>query len=137
MNPCQTLMFGLLRMMLIPLSGCVSKRFGTNTQAFTCHTHTNNYTMNKSKYIHFFGDQTAEGGVEKKHLLGGKGANLIEMTRLGIPVPPGFVITTEVCDLFFKNNKKLPKKIKQEIEHNLEKLENASRAKFGGVKNPL
>ncbi len=93
--------------------------------------------MNKSKYIHFFGDQTAEGGVEKKHLLGGKGANLIEMTRLGISVPPGFVITTEVCDLFFKNNKKLPKKIKQEIEHNLEKLENASRAKFGGVKNPL
>lgn len=93
--------------------------------------------MHKSKHVFFFGDQTTESCIDKKHLFGGKGANLIEMSGLGIPVPPGFVITTEVCDLFFKNNEILPVDIEQEIEYNLEKLENRLNLKFGGSNTPL
>ena len=61
--------------------------------------------MNK-KFVYFFGGGKAEGKTEMKMLLGGKGANLAEMTNIGLPVPPGFTITTEVCDLFYKNNRK-------------------------------
>ena len=59
------------------------------------------------KYVYFFGDGKAEGKAEMKNALGGKGANLAEMTSLGINVPPGFTITTEVCDEYHKNGKKL------------------------------
>ncbi len=72
-----------------------------------------------------------------KNILGGKGANLSEMGRMGLPVPPGFTISTEVCDLFYKNKKKLKPKIINEINKELKKIEKDSGKKFGDLKNPL
>ena len=72
-----------------------------------------------AKVIFSFNDKSANKLKNKKNILGGKGANLGEMGRLGLPVPPGFTITTEVCDLFCKNKKKLPKKVLQNIESEL------------------
>ncbi len=61
-----------------------------------------------TKMIHYFGKTRTEGSSKDKELLGGKGANLAEMTGIGLPVPPGFTITTAVCDLYYKNRRKLP-----------------------------
>jgi pyruvate, orthophosphate dikinase len=72
-----------------------------------------------------------------KNLLGGKGANLAEMGRLGMPVPPGFTISTKVCDLFYKNKKKLPKKILKDIRQELKHIERLASKKFGDLKDPL
>ena len=72
-----------------------------------------------------------------KNLLGGKGANLAEMGRLGMPVPPGFTISTEVCDIFYKNKKKLPSKVLKNIKQELKNIENLTGKKFGDFKNPL
>src|SRR3989338_4135541 len=90
----------------------------------------------EKKYVYYFN----EGNAGMKHLLGGKGANLAEMTKLGIPVPPGFTITTEVCDIYNKNNKKYPAEVDSQIEENLKKLEKAmgaGGAGFGDNENPL
>jgi len=89
--------------------------------------------MKEKKYVYFFG----EGGKEMKALLGGKGANLSEMTKIGIPVPQGFTITTEVCNLYSESNKKYPEELDVEIEANMNKLEEKTGKKFGGKKNPL
>jgi len=89
------------------------------------------------KYVYFFGNGSAEGRADMKHLLGGKGANLAEMTNLGIPVPPGFTITTEVCDAYYKNNKQDPKGLAEEIEQNLSRLEKLMGEKLGDPNNPL
>ncbi|OHB85174.1 MAG: pyruvate, phosphate dikinase [Planctomycetes bacterium RIFCSPHIGHO2_02_FULL_38_41] len=89
------------------------------------------------KYVYFFGNGVADGKADMKHLLGGKGANLAEMTNLGIPVPPGFTITTEVCDAYYKNNKQYPDGLTEEIEQNLSRLENLMGAKLGDAENPL
>lgn len=89
------------------------------------------------KYVYFFGNGSAEGRADMKHLLGGKGANLAEMTNLGIPVPPGFTITTEVCDAYYKNNQQYPKGLAEEIEQNLSRLEKLMGAKLGDPNNPL
>ena len=62
--------------------------------------------MAKPKYVYFFGGGSAEGNRDMKALLGGKGANLAEMTNIGVPVPPGFTISTEACELFYENNMK-------------------------------
>ncbi len=91
----------------------------------------------KNKYISYFGSKLVEGGREDKHLLGGKGANLAEMTKMGIPVPPGFTIKTTVCDYFWKNGKKYPTGLKKEIDENLTRLEKEMGAKLGDEKNPL
>ena len=72
-----------------------------------------------------------------KNILGGKGANLAIMGKLGLPVPPGFVISTEVCDIFYKNKKKIPKKILNTIQSELKKIEKSTKKKFGDLKNPL
>jgi pyruvate,orthophosphate dikinase len=72
-----------------------------------------------------------------KNILGGKGANLAEMGRLGLPVPPGFIISTEVCDLFYKNKKKLPKKVLKNIQIELKNIGKFTDKKFGDLKNPL
>ena len=72
-----------------------------------------------------------------KNILGGKGANLSEMGSMGLPVPPGFTISTEVCDLFYKNKKKLKPKIINEINRELKNIEKDSGKKFGDLKNPL
>ena len=77
----------------------------------------------KKKYVYFFGPGGAEGRTDMKALLGGKGANIAEMTNLGIPVPPGFTISTEACNEYFKNNKKYPDGLWDEVEKNLAGLE--------------
>jgi pyruvate,orthophosphate dikinase len=91
----------------------------------------------KKKMVYFFGDGRSDGNAEMKNLLGGKGANLAEMTNLGVPVPPGFTISTEVCISFYKNNKKFPKGLKEEVKKNLAKIEKIMGAKFGDTNNPL
>tara|TARA_E500000331_G_scaffold60343_1_gene54815 strand:- start:3894 stop:6557 length:2664 start_codon:yes stop_codon:yes gene_type:complete len=73
----------------------------------------------------------------KKNILGGKGANLAEMGRLGLPVPPGFTISTEVCDFFYKNKKKLPKKLINQILSEIKYIEKKTKKKFGNLVNPL
>ena len=88
------------------------------------------------KAIFSFDDKTAKKLKNKKNILGGKGANLGEMGRLGLPVPPGFTITTEVCDLFYKNKKRLTFKIIKNIETELKSIEKKKK-KFGDLKNPL
>src|SRR5512145_2726530 len=75
-----------------------------------------------SKYVYFFGAGKAEGDAKMKSLLGGKGANLAEMTNLGIPVPAGFTITTEVCVLYLKK-KKYPEEVLRQVEEAIDKLE--------------
>ncbi len=89
------------------------------------------------KYVYFFGSGGAEGGANMKPLLGGKGANIAEMTNLGIPVPPGFTISTEACNEYFKNNKKYPDGLLDEVEKNLARLEDAMGMKFGSNSQPL
>ncbi|MBI1922340.1 MAG: pyruvate, phosphate dikinase [Geobacter sp.] len=90
-----------------------------------------------AKYVYFFGNGQAEGRAEMKNLLGGKGANLAEMTSIGLPVPPGFTITTEVCTEFYKNDRQYPASLKAEVEANLRKVEELMGRKFGDAENPL
>ncbi|HCD41665.1 MAG TPA: pyruvate, phosphate dikinase, partial [Firmicutes bacterium] len=89
------------------------------------------------KYVYFFGAGKAEGSKEMRNLLGGKGANLAEMTNLGIPVPPGFTITTEVCRVYYEGNRNYPPELDEQIDENLKKLEDAMGLKFGDPKRPL
>lgn len=89
------------------------------------------------KFVYFFGHQQSEGDASQKFLLGGKGANLAQMSKLGIPVPPGFTISTEVCKYFYDQGKKYPETLNKEVEINLEKLEKTTGKKFGDIKNPL
>ena len=90
----------------------------------------------KVKYVYFFGGGKAEGNKELKNLLGGKGANLHEMTNLGIPVPPGFTISTQACIEYFKHNR-FPEGLKDQVLENLKKLEEVSGKKLGDPSNPL
>ncbi|MDR4504050.1 MAG: pyruvate, phosphate dikinase [Candidatus Scalindua sp.] len=90
-----------------------------------------------SKYVFFFGDGHAEGDASMKVLLGGKGANLAEMTNLAIPVPPGFTITTEACKAYYNNNKSFPAGLQNEINTNLSSLERLMGAKLGDPDSPL
>jgi pyruvate,orthophosphate dikinase len=90
-----------------------------------------------AKYVYFFGAGAAEGNMKMKDILGGKGANLAEMAGIGLPVPPGFTISTEVCALYYKNRHKVPEAVRLEVEKNLKKLEKAVGQAFGDVKNPL
>jgi pyruvate,orthophosphate dikinase len=89
------------------------------------------------KYVYFFGAGKAEGHGEMKDLLGGKGAGLAEMTRIGLPVPAGFTITTVACDHFFKHGRKCPGGLAGEVKANLARLEHATGKKLGDAKNPL
>ena len=89
------------------------------------------------KYVYFFGRGKAEGKAEMKGLLGGKGANLAEMTNIGLPVPAGFSISTEVCTHFYANRRTYPRSLTAEVTTALKKVEKAMGAKFGDPKNPL
>jgi len=89
------------------------------------------------KWVYFFGDGKADGKSEMKNLLGGKGANLAEMVNLGIPVPPGFTITTEMCTVYYKNNRKYPAELKQQVSAALSRVEKIIGRKFGDSANPL
>jgi pyruvate,orthophosphate dikinase len=93
--------------------------------------------MSKTKYVYFFGNGKADGKAEMKNLLGGKGANLAEMTNIGLPVPPGFTITTEVCTYYYANKRTYPKSLKDEVTKATKRLESSVGAKFGDRNNPL
>src|SRR2546428_2726285 len=90
-----------------------------------------------AKYVYFFGSGKAEGRADMKDLLGGKGANLAEMTNIGLPVPAGFTITTEVCTYYDEHEKTYPPELKAEVQEAMRKTEAAMSAKFGDPKNPL
>jgi pyruvate,orthophosphate dikinase len=89
------------------------------------------------KWVYFFGKSKAEGGADMKEILGGKGANLAEMINIGIPVPPGFTISTEVCKTFFDLGKKYPEELKDQVEAAMKMLEKETGKKFGDIVNPL
>ena len=90
-----------------------------------------------AKRVYLFGGGSSEGKADMKNLLGGKGANLAEMSNLGIPVPAGFTITTEVCMEFYKNNRQYPAGLKEEVNQAMKKVEQIMGAKFGDPSNPL
>ena len=90
-----------------------------------------------TKYVYYFGGKKADGKANMKNLLGGKGANLAEMVNIGLPVPAGFTITTEVCTAYYKNKKKYPKELKGQVLKALERVEKQMGAKFGDKVNPL
>ena len=89
------------------------------------------------KYVYLFGNGAADGTAKMKNTLGGKGANLAEMNHLGIPVPPGFTITTEVCSYYYGNDKKLPDSLDSQLKDALLQTENIMGSKFGDVNDPL
>ncbi len=93
--------------------------------------------MERNKFIYSFGDGKADGRAEMKDLLGGKGANLAEMTSIGIPVPPGFTISTEVCAYFYEHEKTYPEKYESELSDNLRKLEKLMGKRLGDKSDPL
>ena len=94
-------------------------------------------TTLENKYVYFFGGMKAEGKAEMKNLLGGKGANLAEMTNLGLPVPAGFTITTEVCTHFYANKKRYPFGMEKQVYEALREVEHEMGAGFGDADNPL
>ncbi|RLG30638.1 pyruvate, phosphate dikinase, partial [Methanosarcinales archaeon] len=93
--------------------------------------------MNAKKYVYFFGDGRAEGSARMKDLLGSKGANLAEMVNIGIPVPPGFTISTEACIHYYANDGGYPDGLEVEIDENLARTEGLTKKRFGDAKNPL
>ena len=88
-------------------------------------------------YVYSFGNGTADGDGKMKDVLGGKGAGLAEMSKAGVPVPPGFTISTEVCNIYFEHGKQVPDEINQQIIKALEKLEGQIGKKLGDPDNPL
>jgi pyruvate,orthophosphate dikinase len=90
-----------------------------------------------AKWVYSFGDGKAEGRADMRNLLGGKGANLAEMSSLGLPVPPGFTISTEVCTYFYDNKKTYPPELKDELETALVEGEKVVGINFGDAANPL
>ena len=89
------------------------------------------------KYVYFFGGGSADGNAQMKALLGGKGANLAEMANLGLPVPPGFTITTDICTYYYEHNGEYPPELKGQVEEALHRLEEIMGRKFGDPENPL
>src|SRR5690349_7562020 len=89
------------------------------------------------KYVYFFGAGKADGTGDMREVLGGKGAGLAEMTKIGLPVPAGFTISTEACDYYYKHDKKFPAELKKQVADNIAKLERATKKKLGDPKNPL
>ena len=90
-----------------------------------------------SKLIYRFNNQNFKTNFYSKDILGGKGANLAQMAKLGLPVPPGFTISTQVCEEFYKNNKKIPKKVLKQAKNEIKIIEKITKKKFGDLLNPL
>ena len=88
------------------------------------------------KWVYFFGAGKAEGDGTWRDLLGGKGAGLAEMTKIGLPVPAGFTISTEACDYYYRSAKKYPLELKKQVADNVAKLERVTKKKPSNVKNP-
>lgn len=91
----------------------------------------------ETKFVYSFGDGKSQGDATMKNLLGGKGANLAEMSKMGLPVPPGFTISTEFCDFYYKNNKEFSESVMQEVANAILEIEQKIGAKFGDEQNPL
>ncbi|MGH9738972.1 MAG: pyruvate, phosphate dikinase [Candidatus Acidiferrales bacterium] len=89
------------------------------------------------KYVYFFGAGKADGTGEMREVLGGKGAGLAEMTRIGLPVPAGFTITTEACDYYFKHGRKHPSELRSQVHKDLDRLEKLTGKKLGSANDPL
>ncbi|MGH7937405.1 MAG: PEP/pyruvate-binding domain-containing protein, partial [Chthoniobacterales bacterium] len=89
------------------------------------------------RYVYYFGDGKADGGGSMKPLLGGKGANLAEMTRIGLPVPPGFTLTTEVCSYYYDHKRSYPPELKVQVATALAKVEKSVGKKLGDKQRPL
>src|SRR6476469_9422435 len=90
-----------------------------------------------SKYVYFFGGKTADGNGKMKELLGGKGANLAEMCLIGLPVPAGFTISTEVCTYFYQNGRQYPPELKEQFADAMRRMETDMGTKFGDSTNPM
>ncbi|MEQ8375094.1 MAG: PEP/pyruvate-binding domain-containing protein, partial [Roseibium aggregatum] len=90
-----------------------------------------------TKWVYSFGNGAAEGAANMRNLLGGKGANLAEMSSLGLPVPPGFTITTEVCTWYYEHEKSYPDALTAQVAEALEKVGEATNRKFGDPERPL
>src|SRR5208283_4974511 len=93
--------------------------------------------VKEKKYVYFFGGKKAEGEADMKNLLGGKGANLAEMVNIGLPVPAGFTLSTEVCTAYYEHNKNYPQELKKQVEDCLKRTEKEMGAIFGDKDNPL
>jgi pyruvate,orthophosphate dikinase len=91
----------------------------------------------RKKYVYFFGDGKAEGKASMRELLGGKGAGLHEMTRIGVSVPPGFTITTEVRTYYYANRPRYPKGLAKQVLEALRRVEKIMGSGFGDSHNPL
>src|SRR3979409_2132705 len=91
----------------------------------------------RAKYVYLFGNKKADGDGSMKPLLGGKGANLTEMTRIGLPVPPGVTITTEVCSYYYEHKKTYPKELEGQVKGCVAFLEKLLGKKFGDMQKPL
>src|SRR5271166_875646 len=91
----------------------------------------------QQQFIYAFGDGQAEAGDDLKHLVGGKGASLAEMTRAGLNVPPGFTISAECCDLWFRSGKQWPAGLEDDVRGNLQRLEGLTGRTFGRGDDPL
>jgi len=91
----------------------------------------------ETKYVYFFGEGKADGNASLKNLLGGKGANLAEMSCLGIPVPPGFTLTTDVCTYYYQNDKRFPDELEKIVDESIKRVEKIMGAGFGDPNNPL
>ena len=90
-----------------------------------------------AKYVYYFGDGAAEGNAKMKEVLGGKGAGLAEMTNIGVPVPPGFTISTEVCTYYYAHGMTYPRELQAAVEENLARVEKSVGRKFGDAQKPL
>src|ERR1700738_2215196 len=90
-----------------------------------------------TKWVYFFGAGKAEGDGTWRDILGGKGAGLAEMTRIGLPVPAGFTISTDTCDYYFKHGQKYPKELRKEVAQHLARLEKLTKKKLGDASDPL
>ena len=87
--------------------------------------------------VYYFGSTKVDGRADQRTLLGGKGANLAEMARIGLPVPPGFTITTEVCTYFYDNKQSYPKSLVKEVQDSVSLIEKKLGKKLGDAKKPL
>ena len=105
--------------------------------AFRSRKATTGKRTREARYVYYFGDGHADGKGTMKALLGGKGANLHEMTRIGLPVPPGFTITTEVCSYFYDHNRAYPKQLAAQVATATAKIEKSTGKKFGDEERPL
>src|ERR1700741_3134007 len=115
----------------------LKKRTAQKKQRSSKQTAAKAASTKKNRYVYYFGDGKADGNGSQKPLLGGKGANLHEMTRIGLPVPPGFTVSTDVCTYYYANKKSYPKILTDQVNAALAKLEAVSGKKFGDPQDPL